>query len=70
MGSVPRSKRELVHHRCYISRQEAIQDITEYIEIFYSRQRKQKRPGYLSPVAYEKNSVKEGLQHEPFGIHY
>jgi putative transposase len=47
-------KSELVHHRHYISRQEAIQDITEYIEIFYNRQRKQKRLGYLSPVAYEK----------------
>ena len=47
-------KSELVHHRRYISRQEAIQDITEYIEIFYNRQRKQKRLGYLSPVAYEK----------------
>ncbi len=47
-------KNELVHHRRYISRQEAIQEITEYIEIFYNRQRKQKRLGYLSPAAYEK----------------
>jgi putative transposase len=47
-------KSELVHHRRYISRQEAIQEITEYIEIFYNRQRKQKRLGYLSPAAYEK----------------
>ena len=28
-------KQELVHHRHYRSRQEAIRDITEYIEIFY-----------------------------------
>lgn len=47
-------KSELVHHRRYISRQEAIHDITEYIEIFYNRQRKQKRLGYLTPVTYEK----------------
>jgi len=47
-------KQELVHHRRYRSRQEAIQDITEYIEIFYNRQRRQKRLGYLSPAAYEK----------------
>ncbi len=47
-------KQELVHHRKYRTRHEAIQDITEYIEIFYNRQRKQKRLGYLSPAAYEK----------------
>jgi len=47
-------KNELVHHRHYRSRQEAIEDITEYIEVFYNRQRKQARLGYLSPAAYEK----------------
>ncbi len=46
-------KQELVHHRSYGSRQAAIQDITEYIEVFYNRQRRQARLGYLSPVAYE-----------------
>jgi putative transposase len=45
-------KQELIHHRHYSSRQEAIEDITEYIEIFYNRQRLQARLGYLSPVAY------------------
>jgi putative transposase len=45
-------KQELVHHRRYRTRQEAIQDITEYIEIFYNRQRRQARLGFLSPVAY------------------
>jgi len=45
-------KQELVHHRHYRSRQEAMEDITEYIEIFYNRQRLQARLGYLSPVAY------------------
>ncbi len=33
-------KNELVHHRRYRTRAQAIQDITEYIEIFYNRQRK------------------------------
>lgn len=47
-------KNELVHHRRYVSRQEAMQEITEYIEVFYNRQRRQKRLGYLSPAAYEK----------------
>jgi len=46
-------KQELVHHRRYRTRQEAIQDITEYIEIFYNRQRRQARLGFLSPVTYE-----------------
>ena len=35
-------KNELVYHRDYLTRQEAIKDITEYIEIFYNRQRRQK----------------------------
>ena len=46
-------KQELVHHCRYGSRQEAIRDITEYIEIFYNRQRRQARLGFLSPAAYE-----------------
>lgn len=46
-------KQELVHHRRYRSRQEAMEEITEYIEIFYNRQRRQARLGYLSPAAYE-----------------
>ena len=54
-------KQELVHHNIYRTRQEAIQDITEYIEIFYNRQRKQKRLGYLSPAAYEKQFYKKRL---------
>ena len=45
-------KQELVHHRHYRSRREAMADITEYIEIFYNRQRLQARLGYLSPAAY------------------
>ena len=45
-------KQELVHHRHYCSRQEAIKDITEYIEIFYNRQRLQARLGFLAPAAY------------------
>jgi putative transposase len=45
-------KQELVHHRHYRSRQEAVEDITEYIEIFYNRQRLQAGLGYLSPAAY------------------
>ena len=46
-------KQELVHHRHYTTRQQAMRDITEYIEIFYNRQRRQERLGFLSPAAYE-----------------
>jgi len=46
-------KQELVYQKRYRTRQEAMQDITEYIEVFYNRQRRQAKLGYLSPVAYE-----------------
>ena len=45
-------KNEQVHHCHYATRREAIQDITEYIEVFYNRQRRQARLGFLSPVAF------------------
>ena len=47
-------KTELVHHRRYKTRREAIREITEHIEVFYNRQRRQKRLGYLSPATYER----------------
>jgi transposase InsO family protein len=46
-------KSELVDHRRYKTRQEAMKEITEYIEIFYNRQRRQAKLGYLSPAAFE-----------------
>ena len=46
-------KQELVHHRRYQNRQEAIQDITEYIEIFYNRQRRQAKLGFVAPAVYK-----------------
>jgi len=47
-------KNELVYNRRFKTREEAKREITEYIEVFYNRQRRQKRLGYLSPVVYEK----------------
>ena len=46
-------KTELVHPRRFQTRQQAIDQITEYIELFYNRQRLQARLGYLSPAAFE-----------------
>lgn len=54
-------KNELIHHRCYQTRKEAMKEITEYIEVFYNRQRRQRRLGYLSPVAYEKQFYEKRL---------
>jgi putative transposase len=47
-------KTELVFHRRFSTRRQAIGEITEYIEVFYNRQRLQKQLGYLSPAAYER----------------
>jgi len=47
-------KNELIYHCRYRTREEAIKEITEYIEVFYNRQRRQARLGYLSPAAYER----------------
>jgi putative transposase len=46
-------KTELVHHQKFKTRQQAKEEITEYIEIFYNRQRKQERLEYLSPVEFK-----------------
>jgi len=47
-------KTELTHHRRYQTRQEAKQEIFEYIEVFYNRQRRHSTIGYQTPMGYEK----------------
>jgi len=54
-------KTERVHHCRYETRQDGIRDITEYIEIFYNRQRKQARLGFLSPAAFERRFYEKKL---------
>jgi putative transposase len=46
-------KTELVHHRQYATRQEAIRDIFAYIEGFYNRTRRHSAIGYISPMEME-----------------
>jgi len=46
-------KRELIYHRRYVTREEARQDIFEYIEVFYNRQRRHSMLGYHSSAEYE-----------------
>lgn len=52
-------KNELIYHRRYATREQAIREITEYIEVFYNRQRRQARLGYLSPSAYARKYYEE-----------
>jgi transposase InsO family protein len=52
-------------------REEAVREVTEYIEIFYNHQRLQVRLGYLSPIAFEKRYYTYRRRHEEwFGVHY
>jgi transposase InsO family protein len=46
-------KRELVYHRHYATREDATQDIFEYIEVFYNRRRRHSTLGYDSPAEFE-----------------
>jgi putative transposase len=52
-------KTELVHHRRYGTREEAEREIREYIDLFYNRQRRQARLGYLSPAAYTQQFTRQ-----------
>lgn len=52
-------KTELVHHRRYQTRGEAVREISEYIDLFYNRQRRQARLGYLSPAAYRQQFMRQ-----------
>ena len=46
-------KTELVYHRHYMTREEARQDIFEWIEVFYNRTRRHSTLGYRSPAEFE-----------------
>ena len=46
-------KRELTHHKSYVTREEARRSLFEYIKVFYNRQRLHSTLGYRSPADYE-----------------
>ena len=46
-------KRELIHHRLYRTRKEAMQEIFKYLEVFYNRQRRHSTLGYRTPAEFE-----------------
>jgi putative transposase len=45
-------KNELLHHQRYETRADAEAAITEYIEIFYNRQRRHSRLGFVPPAIF------------------
>jgi putative transposase len=46
-------KKEVIHDRRYTTRAEARQDVFEWIEVFYNRQRRHSTLGYRSPAEFE-----------------
>jgi putative transposase len=52
-------KNELVHHRRYQTDAEAVREIADYIDLFYNRQRRQARLGYVSPAAYTQQFTRQ-----------
>ena len=46
-------KKELIHHECYATREDARQSVFEYIELFYNPHRRHSALGYVSPEQYE-----------------
>lgn len=54
-------KTELVHHCRFETRDEARRQVTEWIEVFYNRIRKQARLGYLSPAAFRQQYLARKL---------
>ena len=54
-------KTECVFHHRFINREQAKRVITEYIEVFYNRVRKQARLGYLSPVVFNQRYYAQQL---------
>ncbi|WP_430475495.1 IS3 family transposase [Thalassospira lucentensis] len=50
-------KRERIRRRVYKSRDEARQDVFDYIEMFYNPKRKHSTNGMLSPVEFERRQI-------------
>jgi putative transposase len=63
-------KNELIHHQRYATRAEAEVAIQEYIEIFYNRQRRHSRLGYISPAQLAENISKTTLAAWNGSVHY
>ncbi len=55
-------KTEWVHGEDYLTRNQAIGHVFNYIELFYNRKRKHAALGYLSPAAFEELFHKQSSQ--------
>ena len=56
-GLQPHRSEAFIRLRTYKTREEARQDVFEYIEMFYKPVRKQVRNGMLSPIQLERQQV-------------
>ena len=52
-------KREHVYRKIFLTREDAITSIAEWIEVFYNRQRRHSTIGYCSPAECERNYYSE-----------
>lgn len=48
-------KRERIRRKIYVTRDEARQDVFDYIEMFYNPKRRHSASQRLTPVEYEKH---------------
>jgi putative transposase len=59
----------LAYRRRFASRQQAQQEITEYIEILNNRQRTQAQLDYLSPAVFTQRFYLNEIAAKPVGVH-
>lgn len=50
-------KQEMVNRCCFATRDVARQEVFEYIEVWYNRQRRHSSLGYLSPAEFERRAL-------------
>ena len=50
-------KQELVNRRRFATREVAGQEVFEYIEVWYNRQRRHSSLGYVSPAEFERRAL-------------